>query len=349
VIRLGRVVAVAAVILVILPIFARAAAAQDTTGVRADSARAVAPQDSLAAPDSAAAREAPAPLVLPTPQPEVPVGPLPPYTRYVFTRDSILWSSAETLGELLAEIPGVYLTRSGFLGEPTYVQYGGRGGSALKVFWDGMEWEPLGNDTLFAEPSQIPLLNIRRVDVVVTPARLDVYLVSERHEQRATRSVVRIASGSFSSAAYTGMFQYHWNSGITLDLAANFHGTDGPNQARLRSRRGQRQRRAGDHGAQGCPHRLPAQLLCGIAGGRLGRAGGSRSRVQLVEPRLGSDPARGAGAAGMGRAALRPAQLVGRDPGPARGRAHDRLGGGPAWVGAAPWDRARGRRLLEAA
>jgi hypothetical protein len=230
VIRLGRVAAVAAVILVILPMFTRAAAAQDTTGVRADSARAVPAQDSLAAPDSAATQEAPAPLVLSTPQPEVPVGPLPPYTRYVFTRDSLLWSSAETLGELLAEIPGVYLTRSGFLGEPTYVQYGGRGGSALKIFWDGMEWVPLGNDTLFAEPSQIPLINIRRVDVVVGPARLDVYLVSERHEQQATRSVVRIASGSFSSAAYSGMFQYHWNSGITLDLAANFHGTDGPNQ-----------------------------------------------------------------------------------------------------------------------
>ena len=221
-IRLGRVAAVAAIILVTLPASARVAAAQDTTGVRADSARAIAAQDS-------AAQQAPAPVMLPTPQPEVPVGPLPPYTRYVFTRDSILWSSAQTLGELLAEIPGVYVTRSGFLGEPTYVQYGGRGGSALKVYWDGMEWEPLGNDTLFAEPGQIPLIYVRRVDVVVTPGGLDVYLVSERHEQRATRSLVRIATGSFSSAAYTGMFQYHWNSGITLDLAANFHGTDGPN------------------------------------------------------------------------------------------------------------------------
>jgi hypothetical protein len=180
--------------------------------------------------DSAAAAEAAAPLVLPTLPAQVPIGPLPPNTRYVFTRDSILWRSAQTLGELLAEIPGVYATRAGFLGEPTYAQYGGRGGSALRVFWDGMEWEPLGNDTLFTEPGQIPLVYLRRVEVVIAPAALEVYLVSERHEQRATRSLVRIASGSFSSAAYTGMFQYHWNSGITLDLAANFQGTDGPQQ-----------------------------------------------------------------------------------------------------------------------
>lgn len=229
-IPLGRVAAVAAVLLATLPVSTHVAAAQDTLQVRADSAGAPAPQDSVAAADSAAAQEAPTPTVLPTPPPEVPLGPLPPHTRYVFTRDSILWSSAQTLGELLADIPGVYVTRSGFLGEPTYVQYGGRGGSALQVYWDGMEWEALGNDTLFAEPGQIPLVYLRRVEVEVTPATLKVYLVSERHEQRATRSLVRIASGSFSSAAYAGMFQYHWNSGITLDLAANFHGTDGPSR-----------------------------------------------------------------------------------------------------------------------
>jgi len=221
VIRLARVVAVAAVLLATLPVSARVAAAQDTLQVRPDTAEAPALQDSVAEPAL--------PIVLPTPPGNVPIGPLPPHTRYVFTRDSVLWSSHQTLGELLAEIPGVYLTRSGFLGEPTYAQYGGRGGSGLTVYWDGMEWQALGNDTLFAEPGQIPLVYLRRVEVEVAPAALKVYLVSERHERPATRSVVRIASGSFSSAAYAGMFQYHWNSGITLDLAANFHGTDGLN------------------------------------------------------------------------------------------------------------------------
>ncbi len=177
------------------------------------------------------AEEPAPPLALPVPASEVPFGPLPPHTRYVYTRDSILWSGAQTLGELVADIPGVYLTRTGFLTQPRYTQQGGRGGSVLQVYWDGVLWEPLGNDTLFVDPAQIPLVYLRRVDVEVTPARVKVYLVSERNELRETRSMVRVMSGSFGSAAYSALFQHHWLSGISLDLAAHFLGTDGLNNA----------------------------------------------------------------------------------------------------------------------
>jgi hypothetical protein len=169
-------------------------------------------------------------VLLPLEQAAVPLGPLVPGTRYAFTRDSLLWSSSITLADILARIPGVYVARAGFVGQPSYVQFAGRGGAALEVFWDGMPWEALGGDTAFVDLGQFPLAYLRRVEVEVLPARLRVYLVSERHEGTDVRSKVDIASGSFKTAQYTALFQKRLQSGLALDLAGHFKGTDGPNQ-----------------------------------------------------------------------------------------------------------------------
>ncbi len=171
------------------------------------------------------------PLVLRVDQGGAPAGPLPPGTRYTFTRDSVLWSDAMSLADLLATLPGVYVARAGFVGQPEYVQYGGRGGSALEIYWDGQRVEPLGGDTLFLDPGRFPLTYLRRVDVEMWPAALRVYLVSERHELPSVRSMVRVNSGAFKTAAYTALFQRRWPSGLSLDLAGDFVGSDGPDQS----------------------------------------------------------------------------------------------------------------------
>lgn len=168
--------------------------------------------------------------VFPIPGPEVPPGPLAIGTRYTFTRDSVLWSPALTVAELLANIPGVYVARGGFVGLPEPLQYGGRGGSAVRIYWDGVPMQPVGRDSLFVDPGSISLAYLRRVDVQVTPSELRVYLVSERHEERAARSVVRVQSGAFKTAAYTAMFQRRFANGVSLDLAGDFFGSDGPNR-----------------------------------------------------------------------------------------------------------------------
>ncbi len=193
------------------------AVGQDTAQVRTDS---------LAVPEQAP-ESLPPKTVLPVEAPRTPPGPLPPGSRYTFTRDSILWSSAHTLADLLGAIPGVYVARGGFVGQPEYVQYGGRGGQAVELYWDGLPWEPLGSDSLFNDPGRIPLTYLRRIDVEVLPAALRINLVSERHESRAVRSLVRVVSGAFKTAAYTGLFQKRWSSGLGLNLAADFLGTDG--------------------------------------------------------------------------------------------------------------------------
>ncbi len=217
--RLGRAVLVAAPLLLTSASRVRA---QDTTQVRPDS---LIPDQQVA--DSAP----PLPATLPIFEPEIPVGPLAPGSRYTFTRDSLLWSGGLTLADILAEIPGVYVLRAGFVGQPEYIQYAGRGGAALEVFWDGVPQVPLGGDTLFIDAGQYPLTYFRQIDVEVLPGLLRVYLVSERHESPTVRSKVRVQSGAFKSAQYTALFQKRFRSGLALNVAGNYIGTDGPERA----------------------------------------------------------------------------------------------------------------------
>ncbi len=158
---------------------------------------------------------------------EAPPGPMALGSRYTFTRDSILWSGAQTLTDLLAAIPGVYLARAGFIGLPEYIAYAGRGAAALELYWDGLPIYPLGPDSVHLDTGRIPLNYLRRVDVEVLPGTLRVYLVSERHETTETRSLIRVLSGDFRTASYTGLFQQRWKNGLGLDLAGNFLGTQG--------------------------------------------------------------------------------------------------------------------------
>ncbi|MBI3982750.1 MAG: TonB-dependent receptor plug domain-containing protein [Gemmatimonadetes bacterium] len=181
-------------------------------------------RDSAPSPQALAAPVSP---FLPTFPIQTAPGPLPPGTRYVFTRDSILWSSSQTLADLLGSVPGVYVAKGGFLGLPEYAYYGGRGAAGVEVYWDGLPLMPLGGDSVYLDLGTVPLTYLRRVDVQVLPATLRVFLISERHEGRDPRSLIRVMSGSFKTAAYTGLFQQRWPSGLGANLAAHFGGTDG--------------------------------------------------------------------------------------------------------------------------
>ena len=190
-------------------------AAQDTTAARLDTTR----RDSVKGP--------PPPREVPTPDPETPRGPLPPGSRYSFTRDSLAWTNALTLADLLTAIPGVYIARAGFVGQSEYVVYAGRGAAALELYWDGMPLPPVGGDSVYSDAARIYLTYIKRVDVEVLPASLRVYLVSERHETLQDRSLIRVMSGDYHSAQYAGLFQKRWAGGLGLGLGANYVGSNG--------------------------------------------------------------------------------------------------------------------------
>ncbi len=209
-------------LVLVLPPGTAVASAQDTTQVVPDTTGLFL-DSAIAEVEDSLVRVAEVPI----PEPAVPVGPLPILSRFSFDRDDILWATAETLSDLLTAIPGVYVARSGFIGQPEYISYGGRGGAGIELYWDGMPFLPLGGDSLFVELSRIRLSYLDRVDVEVLPSTLAIYLVSTRHRSTDPRSMIRVTAGDFETNVFAGLFQKRWPSGVGLNLAADFLGTDG--------------------------------------------------------------------------------------------------------------------------
>jgi hypothetical protein len=163
------------------------------------------------------------PHYLPVPPEPIPPGPLPRGSRYTFTADSFVFSDTRTLADLLARIPGVYVARGGIYGQAEVVLYGGRGPAALEVYWDGVPYLPLGRDSVYFDAARIPLAPLERVDVIVLPAMLRVYLVSLRQRSTAPATEIGITTGALNTSGYRGEFLKRWASGLGLSLVADWN------------------------------------------------------------------------------------------------------------------------------
>ncbi len=211
-----------------LLLVAAGAAAQVDSTARRDTLR----RDSTAAtpadttPRDTTARDT-LPRYLPVLPQAVPAGPLPRGTRYTFNADSLVLSNVQTLSDLLAHIPGVYVARGGIYGAGEIVFSGGRGAAGLEVYWDGVPYLPLGRDSVFLDPARIPLAPLERIDVIVLPASLRVYLVTLRQRSTETASQVGVATGEVKTANYRGAFLHRWRSGLGLSLVADYNNNDG--------------------------------------------------------------------------------------------------------------------------
>ncbi|HYK83116.1 MAG TPA: TonB-dependent receptor [Gemmatimonadales bacterium] len=200
---------------------ARRGAAQADTTARTDTSA----RDTTARKDTTARDTTPA--YLPVFAAATPDGPLPRGTRYSFTVDSFVLSNVQTLSDLLAHIPGVYVARGGIYGQAEIVLYGARGAAGLELYWDGVPYLPIGRDSVFLDPARISLAPLERVDVIVLPALLRVYLVTRRQRATETASEVGILTGEVRTANYRGAFLRRWRSGVGLSLVADYNHTDG--------------------------------------------------------------------------------------------------------------------------
>jgi hypothetical protein len=194
-----------------------AAVVPSTAAAQADTTQ----RDTTAASDTTQRDTIPA--LLPTfPAPIAP-GPLPRGARYTFTADSLILSSAHTLSDLLGHIPGVYVARGGWYGQAEIVLYGGRGPAALEVYWDGYPYLPLGRDSLYLDPARIPLAPLERVDVIVLPATLQVYLVTARPRSTATATQIGVLTGDQDIADYRAGYSVRGRSGFGISLMADWN------------------------------------------------------------------------------------------------------------------------------
>lgn len=149
-------------------------------------------------------------------------GPEPLFARTVFDRDSIDWLGAETVGDLVALVPGAFVWRGGRRGRPEPVNYEARGSSAVEYVLDGMPYVAVGPDSVSVDPSLMPLSFLDRVEVERWPGRLEVRLYTRRHDRLAPRSDIAAATGSDRLAIYAGGFEQRFQSGFGVAAAGDY-------------------------------------------------------------------------------------------------------------------------------
>jgi hypothetical protein len=197
---------------------AAGAAAQVDSTRRDTTAR----RDTVPAPDTAT-------RLLPAIPRAIAPGPLPLGSRYTFTADSLLFTNARTLSDLLVHIPGVYVARGGWFGQAEPVLFGGRGAgsAAIEVYWDGVPYLSIGRDSLALDPARIPLAPLERVDVIVLPAMLRVYLVTARQRSTQPMTQIGVATGDLGIAGYRGGYASRSRSGLGFAFAFDQNSLDG--------------------------------------------------------------------------------------------------------------------------
>lgn len=156
-------------------------------------------------------------------------GPLPAGMRYTFTTDSLLFTNARTLSDLLVHIPGVYVARGGWFGQAEPVLFGGHGAgsAAIEVYWDGVPYLSIGRDSLALDPARIPLAPLERIDVIVLPAQLRVYLVTARQRSTQPMTQIGIATGDLGIAGYRGGYASRSRSGFGVAFTFDANSLDG--------------------------------------------------------------------------------------------------------------------------
>jgi TonB-dependent receptor-like protein len=149
-------------------------------------------------------------------------GPRPPLTRIVFTRDSIEWGHAATVGDLLTQVPGVFLWRGGYIGRPEPVSFQGRGAASAEYYLDGIPYVPAGVDSIAVDPALFSISLLDRIEIERWPGQLRVHLFTKRHDRLAPRSRIGVARGDNDYARYEASLERRFRSGLGFGLAGDY-------------------------------------------------------------------------------------------------------------------------------
>ncbi|MEO6067178.1 MAG: Plug domain-containing protein [Gemmatimonadales bacterium] len=149
-------------------------------------------------------------------------GPRAADSRRVLDRRDIAWRTAQSVSDLLSEIPGVYVWRGGWFGRPAYANYHGRGATSIDWVIDGVPYLPMGPDSIGVDPSLFALALFERVEIERWPGGLRVLLFTPHHQGLAPRSRIGITTGQFNVARFQGDLEYRWKNGLGLTGAAEY-------------------------------------------------------------------------------------------------------------------------------
>jgi hypothetical protein len=156
-----------------------------------------------------------------TAPPLEPPAPEPPFGRVVLTRDSIEWAHASTLSDLLQRVPGVYLWRGGWLGQPEYPNFQARGATSAEYWLDGVPYLAAGADSVGVDPAIFPLSMLDRVEIERWPGLLRVRLYTRNLDRLAPRSRIAVSRGAASFARYQASLERKTRSGLGFAIAGD--------------------------------------------------------------------------------------------------------------------------------
>lgn len=144
-------------------------------------------------------------------------------TRVVFDRDSIDWAAAQSVGELLSRIPGVFSERSDWIGMPEMPNVFSRGSASVEYVVDCVPRLPAGPDSVAVDPT-IPLEFLERVEVERAPGMIRVFLFTRTQDRLAPRTKIGASQGDRGATRYYGSFERHYLGGMGLSVGADYVG-----------------------------------------------------------------------------------------------------------------------------
>lgn len=150
-------------------------------------------------------------------------------TRTAFTRDSIDWAVAQSVGELLQRVAGVYLERSDWFGSSELPNYFGHGAASVEYAVDCVPMLAIGIDSVAVDPSPWSLALFDRVEVEAAPGLLRVFLFTRRLDRAAPRTKIGVSQGDRGASRYLGMFEQRYSSGIGVGMGGDYVGVNGIN------------------------------------------------------------------------------------------------------------------------
>lgn len=147
------------------------------------------------------------------------------YARWEWDRSELLRFHGLSLLELLEQIPGLVVTRSGGFGRPAGLGFLGGGGGAVRVFRDGFEVDPLTSAVL--DLQHIGLVDLESVRVQRTPGEIRVELGTFQLEDSRALSLVEAGTGNFEAKLLRALFSRVVGSRSTVTGAFDLTSTDG--------------------------------------------------------------------------------------------------------------------------
>lgn len=141
-------------------------------------------------------------------------------------RDDLLATRALTLGELVAQVPGVVGLFAGDYGKPRGVSAFGLGGGRIRIFWEGMELPPLEGGV--ADLSRIGLGGVSHVRVERRGGILRIELRSLENVDPRPYSLVEVGTGDLDTNLFRGTFIHPRALGGSLGGSLDRIDTRGP-------------------------------------------------------------------------------------------------------------------------